>query len=302
MTTDTQLKLINNRVVSDFLDLHLEVLGCVLKGMTFDEIQVKFSRLFKQLNYVEIAHFSSLLSFDDEGTLRGAYPFSPFETEHRITVEGIGSGYAMCAIDSLGVAGLFGARTVIQSKDALTRAPLEVTVDPVGIDAGSYSDIFVVAPKGIPAKGEDEMYDSAVDSCPFVGFLIDVESIPEEMTSSVTVIPLDQATDYAKTIFSGSAFAEQLRAAIYPLLEICESGSLPVESVVKGVLKRQTNPRLRAAPEKEAKRLVMNDLLGKGVVQQDDGKERNTECLTLTNKGFRIVKIFLTELECMSAK
>ncbi|MFW9870358.1 MAG: organomercurial lyase [Candidatus Thorarchaeota archaeon] len=302
MTTDAQLKLINNRVVSDFLDLHLKVLGYVLKGMTFDEIQVKFSRLFKQLNYVEVAHFSSLLSFDDDGILRGAYPFSPFETDHRITVEGIGSGYAMCAIDSLGVAGLFGARTVIQSKDALTRALIEITVDPVGNDSDPYSNIFVIAPNGIPAKGEDEMYDSAVDSCPFVGFLIDAESIPEEMTSSVTVIPLDQAIDYAKTIFSWSAFAKQLRAAIYPLLEICESGSLPVELVVKGILKRQTNPRLRAAPEKEAKRLAMNELLGKGVVQHDDEKEQHTGCLTLTNKGFRIVKIFLTELECMSAK
>ncbi|MFW9838619.1 MAG: organomercurial lyase [Candidatus Thorarchaeota archaeon] len=302
MTTDAQLKLINNRVVSDFLNLHLEVLSCVLKGTTFDEIQVKFSRLFKQLNYVEIAHYTSLLSFDDEGTLRGAYPFSPFETDHRITVEGIGTGYAMCAIDSLGVAGLFGVRTVIQSKDALTRTPIEITVNPVGINAGPYSDVFVIAPKGIPAKGEDEMYDSAVDSCPFVGFLIDVESIPEEMASRVTVTPLDQATDYANTIFSWSAFAEQLRAAIYPLLEICESGSLPVELVVKGILKRQTNPRLRAAPKKKAKRLVMNELLGKGVVQKDDGKEQHTECLTLTNKGFRIVKVFQTELECMSAK
>ncbi|MFW9893748.1 MAG: hypothetical protein ACFFFO_16190, partial [Candidatus Thorarchaeota archaeon] len=77
---------------------------------------------------------------------------------------------------------------------------------------------------------------------------------------------------------------------------------LPVELVVKGILKRQTNPRLRAAPEKEAKRLAMNELLGKGVVQHDDEKEQHTGCLTLTNKGFRIVKIFLTELECMSAK
>lgn len=302
MTTDAQMKLINDQVVSDFLDLHLEVLSCVLKGLTFDEIQVRFFKRFSQLNYVEVAHFSSLLSFDDKGTLRGAYPFSPIQTDHRIIVTDMGSGYAMCAVDSLGVAGLFNARTEIRSKDVLTRTPIEITVEPLGFDAEPYSNIFVVAPKGMPEKGEDDIYDSAVDSCPFVGFITNAESIPEEMVSRVTVIPIDQAIDYARTIFSRSAFAEQLRAAIYSLLEICKSGSLPVELVVKGILKRQTNPRLRAAPEKVAKRLVMNELLGRGVVQHDDGKEQRTGRLTLTNKGFRIVKIFLTELECMSAK
>ncbi|MHA1933686.1 MAG: organomercurial lyase [Candidatus Thorarchaeota archaeon] len=295
MITDEQMKLINDRVVSDFLDLHLKVLSWVLKGMTIDEIQIRFFEGFQRFNYVEVSHFTSLLSFDDEGTLRGAYPFSPVETNHRITVKGMGSGYAMCAVDALGVASLFGARTVIQSKDALTQTPIEITVDPEGFDAEPYSDIFVIAPKGIPKKDDDDVYDSAVDSCPFVGFLTGTETMPEEMRSRVTVIPLDQATDYGRSIFNLTAFAEQLRAAILPLMEIYEAGSLPVELVLSGILKRQTNPRLRAAPEKETRRLALNELKGKGVVHHDVGNEQHTERLTLTDKGLRIVKTFLTE-------
>ena len=295
MTLDEQMKLINDRIVSDFLDLHLEVLSWVLKGMAFDEIQVKFSERFQRFDYVEVAHFTSLLSFDDEGTLRGAYPISPIETDHRITVKGMGSGYAMCAIDALGVADLFSARTVIQSKDALTQTPIEITVDPEESDAEPYSDISVIAPKGIPEKEEDEVYDSAVDSCPFVGFLTNAESIPEEMRSRVTVTPLDHATDYSRSIFSRSAFADQLRAAIFPLVEIYSADALPVDLVLNGILKRQTNPRLRAAPTKEARRLAINELKGKGVVQHEDGNEQHTEYLKLTDKGFRIVKAFLTE-------
>ena len=291
MTTDEQV--INDVIVSEFLDLHLNVLRLVLKGMPFDEIQIELSEIFHRFNYVEVVHFTSLLSFDDEGTLRGAYPFSPTKTDHRIIVKGMGSGYAMCAVDSLGVASLFGARTVIESKDALSQTPIKIVVDPNGLDAGSYSDISVIAPKGVPEKGKDEVYDSAVDSCPFVGFLTDAESIPEEMRSRVTVIPLDQATEYGRSIFSRSAFADQLRAAILPLVEIYEVGSLPVELVLNRILEHQTNPRLRAAPKRDARRLALNELMARGIVLRLNGNGQHTGHLALTDKGTRIVRTFL---------
>jgi hypothetical protein len=267
----------------------------VLKGMPFEEIQKELSKIFHRFNYVEVVHFTSLLSFDDEETLRGAYPFSPTKTDHRITVEGMGSGFAMCAVDSLGVASLFGARTVIESKDALSQTPIRIVVDPNGLDADSDSGISVIAPKGVPEKGKDEVYDSAVDSCPFVGFLTDAKSIPEEMQSRVTVIPLDQATDYGRSIFSRSAFAEQLRAAILPLIEIYKAGSLPVELVLNRILEHQTNPRLRAAPKRDARRFAMNELMAKGIVLRLNGNGQHTDYLTLTDKGTRIVRTFLTE-------
>ena len=295
MTSDEHMKLIDDRGISDFLDLHLEVLSCVLTGMPFDEIQVKFSDRFQLLDYVEVAHFTSLLSFDDEGKLRGAYPFSPVETDHRVTVEGMGSGYAMWAIDALGVADLFGARTAIRSKDALTQTPIEIVVDPEEFDVEPYSNIFVIAPKGLPEKEEEEVYDSAIDSCPFVGFLNNAESISEDLRSRVTVTPLDLATEYGRSIFSRSAFADQIRAAILPLVEIYEAGTLPVDPVLNGILKRQTNPRLRDAPTKDARRLAINELMSKGVVQYDGGEEQQAEQMKLTAKGLRIVRAFVTE-------
>ncbi|MHA1904218.1 MAG: organomercurial lyase [Candidatus Thorarchaeota archaeon] len=291
----TYNRVINDVIVSKFLDLHLNVLRMVLKGMPFEEIQKELSKIFHRFNYVEVVHFTSLLSFDDEETLRGAYPFSPTKTDHRITVEGMGSGFAMCAVDSLGVASLFGARTVIESKDALSQTPIRIVVDPNGLDADSDSGISVIAPKGVPEKGKDEVYDSAVDSCPFVGFLTDAKSIPEEMQSRVTVIPLDQATDYGRSIFSRSAFAEQLRAAILPLIEIYKAGSLPVELVLNRILEHQTNPRLRAAPKRDARRFAMNELMAKGIVLRLNGNGQHTDYLTLTDKGTRIVRTFLTE-------
>ncbi|MHA2373164.1 MAG: organomercurial lyase [Candidatus Thorarchaeota archaeon] len=293
MTTDNRV--INDVLVGEFLNLHLDVLLLVLKGITFDEIQIELSDNFHRFNYVEVAHFTSLLSFDDEGTLRGAYPFSPTKTDHKLTVKGMGSGFAMCAVDSLGVASLFGVRTIIESKDALSQTPIKIVVDPNGLDSDSYSDISVIAPMGIPEKGKDEVYDSAVDSCPFVGFLIDAESIPEEMRPRVTVISLDQATDYSRSIFSRSAFSEQLRAAIQPIVEIYEAGPLPVELVLNSILEHQTNPRLRAAPKRDAKRFAMNELLAKGIVLCLNGNGQHTDHLALTDKGTRIVETFLTE-------
>ncbi|GBE19199.1 alkylmercury lyase [archaeon BMS3Abin16] len=50
--------------------------------------------------------------------IKGAYPFSNTATPHRVTIEGQGSCFAMCAVDALGAAFMFNSDTTIDSSCA----------------------------------------------------------------------------------------------------------------------------------------------------------------------------------------
>lgn len=56
-----------------------------------------------------------------------AYPFSATPTRHRVRIANDIDAYAMCAIDALGIAAMLGQDTRIDSVDATTGHPINVT-------------------------------------------------------------------------------------------------------------------------------------------------------------------------------
>jgi len=60
--------------------------------------------------------------------IEGAYPFSNSPTGHRVTIEGRGSCFAMCAIDALGVPYMFNADTAIDSACAQCGRRLHIEI------------------------------------------------------------------------------------------------------------------------------------------------------------------------------
>ena len=57
-------------------------------------------------------------------------PNFPVETNYKVTVDGIETGYSMCAVDALGVAYTFNAKTTIYSIDRSTNRSIEIIIDP----------------------------------------------------------------------------------------------------------------------------------------------------------------------------
>jgi len=120
----------NKNKVKEFFNFHFKVLKNLLVGKSFEELKLQFSSEFKKFNYIQLTKTFSMLGFDEKGNLRGAYPISPNKSLYKINVEGIGSGYAMCAIDSLGVPYLFGKATTITSQDPVTKQIVQIKIDP----------------------------------------------------------------------------------------------------------------------------------------------------------------------------
>lgn len=93
-----------------------------------------------------------------------AYPFSGRATAHRVRFPGGHEAYAMCAIDALGVAPMFGEPIEIVSQDPLTRDGIRAQVAPDGDAQWWPRPAFVVA--GVL----DGQGDSCACCCPVLNF------------------------------------------------------------------------------------------------------------------------------------
>ncbi|WP_327256459.1 organomercurial lyase [Streptomyces sp. NBC_01244] len=68
------------------------------------------------------------LTLDEAGRIRAAYPFSAFETPHRIRLANGVRVWSMCAIDALGVSAMLdGQDARISSCDPVNGEPVTVT-------------------------------------------------------------------------------------------------------------------------------------------------------------------------------
>lgn len=70
-----------------------------------------------------------VLAMDERGEIRAAYPFSSVPTRHRVTWGGSRTGYAMCAIDALGMSAMLGVPITITSAEPGTERTVTVHVD-----------------------------------------------------------------------------------------------------------------------------------------------------------------------------
>ena len=292
MTTKQNELVLSESAVERFFDFHVDVLKGLLAGESLDAILEEHPRESERYNYRQLTRTLSLLSFDDAGNLRGAYPISPAETPYRITVDGVGTGHAMCAIDSLGVAYLFGAPTLIESSDPVSGRTIRITVDPEKLDTASYSHIQVTVPKTMPKKAEGEGLDAAVDLCPLIGFVESEESIPDEQREILTIIPFEQAITLGEMNFDRNNLKTHITAFLATLIALSERGPASADNLADLFLK-SANPMLSSLPEEQARQLALGQIMGKGLVEKASEDESGEPLYDLTSEARDILSRFV---------
>jgi Alkylmercury lyase len=85
-----------------------------------------------------------LIHTDADGRPLVAYPFSGIPRGHRVTIEGVGTVEAMCAIDALGIAPMLGRATTISSRDPLSGAAVQLQLHPDGNASWRPQSVVVV--------------------------------------------------------------------------------------------------------------------------------------------------------------
>ncbi|MHA1996252.1 MAG: organomercurial lyase [Candidatus Hodarchaeales archaeon] len=286
-----QSELVNqNDPIKEFYTFHIKVLKGLLVGDSLQEIEETYLREFKHFNYREVAAVLSLLSFDGNDVLQGAIPISPQESDYRITVDGVGSGYAMCAIDSLGVAFLFNSKTVIESIDPKSKVPIRIVIDPQNPEIDLYSDIAITTPKNIiPDKKDGEIIDVVADTCPYIGFVKNVDSISEENRSLMDIISFKQGFDTGRFGFNPDFQISELRAYLSSLLAIYQNRNLTDEEFTKIFVKLSKNSHLSSIPLEELTKLIIKQFISRGLIR----KGFQTNSVKLTDKGKRVAEIFM---------
>ncbi|MHA1977083.1 MAG: organomercurial lyase [Candidatus Hodarchaeales archaeon] len=282
-----------NDLIKQFYIFHIQVLKRLLVGDSLQEIEETYLREFKRFNYREVASALSLLSFDENNVLQGAIPISPQESDYRITVNGVGSGYAMCAIDSLGVAFLFNSKTVIESIDPKSKIPIKIVIDPQNPEIGLYSDIAITTPKNIiPDKKDGEFIDVVADTCPYIGFVKDMDSISEENRSLMEILSFEQGFNAGKFGFNPDFQISELRAYLSSLLVLHRNTNLTDKEFTKIFVKLSKNSHLSSIPFEELTDLIIKQFIHRGLIQNLS----QTNSVNLTNKGKRVAEVFIEDV------
>ncbi|MGH3013775.1 MAG: alkylmercury lyase family protein [Gaiellaceae bacterium] len=101
-----------------------------------------------------------------EGEITVAYPFSGRPTAHRVRLTGGREVDAMCAIDALGIAPMFGESIEIQSRDPVSGDEIRARVAPDEV-AGWWPESAVVIAGAIRSQG-----DACCGCCPVLNFFV----------------------------------------------------------------------------------------------------------------------------------
>jgi hypothetical protein len=108
-----------------------------------------------------------LVHRDADGTITVAYPFSGRPTVHRVRFPGGHEVDAMCAIDALGIAPMFGRPIEIESRDPVSGDEVRAHVAPDG--AAEWSpESAVVLVGAIRSQGDD----ARGGCCPVLNFFV----------------------------------------------------------------------------------------------------------------------------------
>lgn len=95
-----------------------------------------------------------IIVLDADGRLAAAYPFSAEPTPHRVTLARFGTTvHALCAIDALGIGGMLGADTLVESRCAETGAPVTVRTQDRGFALAALAPADAVVWYGLAYAG-----------------------------------------------------------------------------------------------------------------------------------------------------
>ncbi len=196
--------------IEALFSLHLEILKRLLQGKSFKWIQNEYYDILSQTDYLDIMIKSGNLSFNSKDELIGAYPISPIPTNQRIEVVGIGSGYAMCAIDALGVAYTFGAKTIIDSQVLDTKSPIRIIIDP-SLETQTPLDIVITYKQLILSQKSEDA--PAVVQCPVINFYSNPEAVPKS-DPLLEILTFEEAVTYAADRFSPKGIKKLIKVSI----------------------------------------------------------------------------------------
>ena len=199
----TMKKTMMQPTLEELTILYLNILEQLLKKEPFEIIKQKLSN--KQQNNLNFLLKCGALTINSSGDLIGAYPLSPRPTQYKIILEELGKGYAMCAIDALGVAFTFNKRTIIETIDSATGDFLRMAINP-DLSEQQPVNIFV------QYKQVQSCCNAAMDQCPYVVFT----SKPENavINSSIKILTYKEAVTYAKKRFSHEGIKQSLQSII----------------------------------------------------------------------------------------
>ena len=116
-----------------------------------------------------LAHHD-LVHLDGNGAIAVAYPFSGRPTAHRVRFPNGHEAFAMCAIDALGIAPMFGEPIEIRSADPLTAEEIHARVAPSGAVESRPDSAVVVG------GAHDHEGDSCASCCPVLNFFASAQN------------------------------------------------------------------------------------------------------------------------------
>jgi hypothetical protein len=283
--------------VKEFLTFHIKVLEKLLVGKSFEELKIQFSSEFEKFNYIALTKTFSILSYDENNNLRGAYPISPTETKYKIHVEGIGSGYAMCAIDALGVPYLFGKTTTIESIDQVTKEPIQFTIDPSFSDdntiseiAEEFKELVVTNPKGSEIQ-VGQAVDQAVDFCPYIGFVTNKKALTEKHLAMVDSLDFATALKYGKHSFGRENIVKLLEDFFHAILSFYQTNYLTGDQLVEQYI-QNNELLLDTYSQEQIKSMLITTLIKNGLIEEAD-LSNSKDVYSLTSFGKKLMNSFV---------
>jgi hypothetical protein len=134
-----------------------------------------------------------------DGEITVAYPFSGRPTAHRIRFPGGHEVDAMCAIDALGIAPMFGEQVEIDSRDAVSGEEIRARVAPDGAAEWWPKSAVVVAGA---VRGEG---DACFGCCPVLNFFVSAANaerwLDRHPEVSGETISMQEATLAGRAVF-----------------------------------------------------------------------------------------------------
>jgi hypothetical protein len=141
-----------------------------------------------------------------DGAISVAYPFSGRPTAHRVRFPSGHEGDAMCAIDALGIAPMFGQRIEVESRDSVSGETIGARVAPDG-SAEWWPESAVVVAGAVRSQG-----DACSGCCPVLNFFVSPANAERWLTEHPevrgNVISMPEATAAGRAVF-GDVFTHR---------------------------------------------------------------------------------------------
>lgn len=141
-----------------------------------------------------------MLTLDDSGEIKGCYPFTSENREHKVHLNGFVVN-AMCALDALAPTSMFNCQTTVESRCAVSGKPVDIELDKGGVTGGvGATDVHV----GINWMAASSYGSCSDNLCTEMIFLHDQETAQawkQLDAANRDIYNLDEAIEFAAAFF-----------------------------------------------------------------------------------------------------